>query len=217
MTVYRHIYQDVAVGGHIYTYLRTGRKKTKQRKTTKNLRSIIKNRRFIDQRPACVDKLERIGDLERDIIVGPVNKGAILSIVDRKSIYCWLAQIHRKTPHNTHFGTRKLLKDVRDGMYTMTNDNGPEFAHHQQTARYLNVDVWFCFPYQTNESARIEQLNKLVRQYLPKKRDLRFVQPKELRQICETRNNRPRKILGYYTTKEVFFRESNIEKITDAP
>ncbi|KPP97764.1 MAG: IS30 family transposase, partial [Bacteroidetes bacterium HLUCCA01] len=44
-----------------------------------------------------------------------------------------------------------------------------------------------------------------------------FVQPKELRQICETRNNRPRKKLGYLTPKEVFFGESNIEKLTDDP
>jgi len=217
MTVYRYIYQDAADGGQLYTYLRTGRKKAKRRSPTKTLRSIIKNRRFIDQRPPEVDRLERTGDLERDTIVGPANKGAILSIVDRKTNYCWLAQIHRKTPHNTHIGTRKLLKDVRDRMYSMTNDNGLEFAYHQQTARYLKTDVWFCYPYQTNESARIEQLNKLVRQYLPKKRDLRFVQPKELRQICETRNNRPRKKLGYLTPKEVFFGESNIEKLTDDP
>ena len=48
-------------------------------------------------------------------------------------------------------------------MYSMTNDNGPEFAYYQQTARYLKTDVWFCYPYQTNESHAIEQLNKLFK------------------------------------------------------
>ena len=205
MTIYRHIYRDATDGGTLYSYLRTARKKPKPRKKGKTVREIIKNRRFIDQRPAIVDQVDRIGDLERDTIVGPANKGAILSIVDRKSSYCWLDQIHRKSPYDTHIGTRRQLKDVRHLITSMTNDNGIEFADHRLTARYLKTDVWFCHPYQTNQSARIEQINKLVRQYLPKKIDIRFVQPKQLRAIAEILNNRPRKKLGYKTPFEVFF------------
>jgi len=217
MTLYRYIYQDAADGGRLYTYLRTARKQPGKRKKIKTVRDFIKNRRFIDKRPDVIDNLERLGDLERDLIVGPANKGALLSISDRKSSYCWLAQIHHKSAYNAHIGTRTLLKDIRDRVHSVTNDNGSEFAYHEMTARYLKADVWFCYPYQTNESARIEQINKLIRQYLPKKRDLRFVQPKELKRIAETLNNRPRKKLGYLTPKEVFFNESNLEKLTDDP
>lgn len=205
MTIYRHIYCDAKHGGDLYKHLRTARKKPKRRRKHKTIREFIKNRRFIDQRPDVVDRVERIGDLERDTIVGPANKGAILSIVDRKSSYCWLDQIHRKASYDTHIGTRRQLKDVRYHIKSVTNDNGIEFADHRLTARYLKTDVWFCHPYQTNQSARIEQLNKLVRQYLPKKMDLRFVQPKQLRAITEKLNNRPRKKLGYKTPFEVFF------------
>lgn len=217
MTIYRYIYEDARQGGTLYKHLRTARKRPKPRKKIKTVRQLIKNRRWIDDRPKEVDAVERIGDLERDTIVGPANKGAIQSITDRKSSYCWLAQVHSKSARDNHIATRKLLKDVRHRVYSLTNDNGVEFADHLITAKYLNTTVWFCHPYQTNESSRIEQINKLVRQYIPKKRDIRFVQPKELAQICEKLNNRPRKKLGYLTPKEVFFNDSNLEKLTDDP
>lgn len=215
MTIYRYIYKDAADGGTLYTHLRTGRKRTKKRKKEKTIRQIIKGRRFIHDRPKEVDKVERLGDLERDTIVGPLNKGAIQSIVDRKSSYCWLAQVHSKSSKDNHIATRKLLKPVRDRVLSLTNDNGVEFAEHKLTSKYLDAGVWFCDPYNTNQSARIEQINKLVRQYIPKKRDIRFVQPKELKAICNKINNRPRKKLGYLTPREVFFNNSEIDKLTD--
>jgi IS30 family transposase len=51
---------------------------------------------------------------------------------------------------------------------SLTNDNVVESATHVATAAYLRTNVWFCRPYQTNQSARIEQINKLVRLYIPK-------------------------------------------------
>ena len=46
----------------------------------------IKNRTTIDQRPEIINERKRLGDFEIDLIVGPKNKGAILTIVDRLSI-----------------------------------------------------------------------------------------------------------------------------------
>jgi len=195
MTIYRYIYENARQSRTLYKQLRTARKRPKRRNKVKTVRQLIKNRRWIDDRPKEVDTVERIGDLERDTIVGPGNKGAIQSITDRKSSYCWLAQVHSKSARDNHIATRKLLKELRDRVYSLTNDNGVEFADHLLTAKYLNTTIWFYHPYQTNESSRIEQINKLVRQYIPKKRDIRFVQPKELAQICEKLNNRPRKNL----------------------
>jgi IS30 family transposase len=110
MTLYRYIYRNAACGGKLYTHLRTARKRPKKRKKEKTVRQIIKGRRFIEERPAVVDRVEHLGDLERDTIVGPANKGAIQSIVDRKSSYCWLMQVHSKSAKDTHISTRTLLK-----------------------------------------------------------------------------------------------------------
>lgn len=203
-TIYRHIYADAAAGGELFKHLRTARHRPKRRSKVKKVRQIIKDKRRIGERPAEVDKLERLGDLERDTIVGPSNRGAILTIVDRVSDKCWLAQTHGRQACGVHQATLALLGKLRGKVHTITNDNGGEFAEHKQTAKTLNLGIYFADRYAPNQRSRVERLNKLIRQYVPKGRDVRFVQPKELRWIQERLNNRPRKKLGYLTPNEVF-------------
>ena len=45
----------------------------------------IVDRVSIEERPAIVNERKRLGDYEIDLIVGPKNKGAILTIIDRMS------------------------------------------------------------------------------------------------------------------------------------
>lgn len=203
-TIYRHIYADAAAGGDLFEHLRTARHRPKPRSKVKKVRQIIKDKRRISERPAEVDKLERLGDLERDTIVGPSNRGAILTIVDRVSDKCWLAQTHGREAYGVHKATLALLGGHRGQLHTITNDNGGEFTEHKLTARTLALDIYFADPYATNQRSRIERLNKLIRQYIPKGRDVRFVQPKELRWIQNRLDNRPRKKLGYLTPNEVY-------------
>lgn len=113
----------------------------KNRKKEKTVRQFIKGRRFIEERPAVVDRVERLGDLERDSIVKPASKGAIQSKVDRKSSFCWLMNVHSKAAKATHIATRRLLEPVRDRVKSLTNDNGVEFAAHAATAAYLKTEV----------------------------------------------------------------------------
>ncbi len=211
-TIYRHIYADAATGGELWKLLRTARMRPKPRSKVKKVRQIIEDRKRIAQRPAVVDELKRLGDLERDTIVGPSNRGAILTIVDRKSDYCWLAQTHGREAHGVHEATLDLLREHREKLHTITNDNGGEFAKHKCTGKTLKLGIYFADPYATNQRARIERLNKLIRQYIPKGRDVRFVQPKELRWIADRLNNRPREKLGYLTPNEVF-----LAKAVDMP
>lgn len=201
-TIYRHIYADAAAGGELWRHLRTARMRPKRRSKVKKARQIIEDRKRIGQRPAEVDKLKRLGDLERDTIVGPSNRGAILTIVDRVTDKCWLAQTHGREAYAVHKATLALLSKHRGKLHTITNDNGGEFAEHKQTAKTLKLGIYFADPYATNQRSRIERLNKLIRQYIPKGRDVRFIQPKELRWIQERLNNRPRKKLGYLTPNE---------------
>jgi IS30 family transposase len=211
-TIYRYIYADAAAGGQLWRHLRTARVRPKPRPKVKKVRQIIEDRKRISQRPAEVDQLGRIGDLERDTIVGPSNRGAILTIVDRKSDYCWLAQTHDRQAQGVHEATLALLRKDREKLHTITNDNGGEFAKHKRTGKTLKLGIYFADPYATNQRARIERLNKLIRQYIPKGRDVRFVQPKELRWIADKLNNRPREKLGYLTPNEVF-----LAKAVDMP
>ncbi len=50
-------------------------------------RGQIKNRISIEQRPEIVEQKARIGDWEGDTVIGKGHKGALLTLVERKTLY----------------------------------------------------------------------------------------------------------------------------------
>lgn len=72
------------------TFLQVCRKVTKRQ-------GPIKNRRFIDDRPAIVDDKKRVGDWEIDTIIGKERKQAIVTIVERVSKKTVLKKVRAKT------------------------------------------------------------------------------------------------------------------------
>ena len=80
-------------------------------------------------------------------------------------------------------------------MRNITTDNGTEFAAYEIIARELDTTVYFAHPYCSWEKGAIENMNGLVRQYIPKRTDFRGARG-YIRQIVEKLNNRPRKKNG---------------------
>ena len=90
-------------------------------------------------------------------------------------------------------GVLRLLKGSGLPVRTITTDNGTEFAAHEIIARELGTTVYFAHPYCSWEKGAIENMNGLVRQYIPKRTDFR----EYVRKIVEKLNNRPRKKNGF--------------------
>ena len=74
-----------------------------------------------------------------------------------------------------------------------------------QIAEKLNTEFFFAHPYSSWERGLNENSNGLLRQYYPRKTDLRGIDRTTIYPVLEKINNRPRKTLGYATPKEVFF------------
>jgi len=68
-TLYRHIYQDRAMGGSVWRGLRCQRRRRKRYGSGRNRRGQIIGRRPITERPAIVDARVRVGDWEGDTVV----------------------------------------------------------------------------------------------------------------------------------------------------
>ena len=100
-----------------------------------------------------------------------------------------------------------LPQPVRDRAHTITGDNGKEFAEHELIAQDLEVDFFFAHPYAAWERGANENMNGLVRQYIPKNRPLTSVTEDELEQIMIKLNHRPRKCLDFKSPYEVFFEQ----------
>ena len=98
-------------------------------------------------------------------------------------------------------------------VHTITSDNGTEFADHQKIAKMLKTKFFFTHPYAAWEKGLIENTNKLVRQYIPKKTKFDEINNQKIKKIQYKINNRPRKNLKFYSPKERFFQNLQNQKV----
>jgi IS30 family transposase len=204
--IYQHIWQEKARGGTLYTHLRIGgTKQRRKRRNSRDLRGTIRNRVGIEQRPPIVERNIRIGDWEGDTVVGKNHQGALVSLVDRKSKLTLLGKVDRYTAQAVEQTIIDLMETLPRRSYTLTVDNGQEFASHESIAQRLELNVFFAEPYRAWQRGLNENTNGLIRQYVPKGSDVRTLTAKQIEHIRDRLNNRPRKSLGFLTPNEVFY------------
>lgn len=201
--IYQYIWEDKQKGGDLWMNLRQSKKKRKKRYGKKDRRGSIPNRVSIEERPGIVETKERVGDWEIDLVIGKDHKGALVSIVERKTKYTLIRKIDTKEEENVTSATINMLSPHRAAMYTLTCDNGKEFSGHEKIAASLDAKVYFAHPYRACERALNENTNGLIRQYFPKKTDLRYVTEEHVNIVMDKLNNRPRKTLTFKTPKEM--------------
>jgi len=203
-SIYRHIWEDKKSGGSLYTHLRHGGKKYNYKSHSKAGRGCIPNRIDICERPKIVEKKSRLGDWEADTIIGAHHKGAILSLVERKSKYTKLCLLTSKTAKQVVSGIINLFGSLpRPVTQTITFDNGKEFSSHEEISKACDVNCYFAKPYHAWERGLNEHTNGLVRQYLPKKTEFCNLTQEKINEIENKLNSRPRKVLDWRTPEEV--------------
>ena len=198
----------------IYTYvnasptlrpkLRRRGKKYLVRTGPKAVKGPIKNRVSIRLRPKEVEEKQRIGDVEVDTMVGAKHRGAIVTIVDRRSKLVRLCLIKYKTAAATADALITALAPIKRHLHTITSDNGAEFADHEEVSAALGVGFFFADPYCSWQRGLNENTNGLIRQYFPKGTDFSKITNRQILHVEQRLNNRPRKTLGYRTPNEVF-------------
>lgn len=205
--IYQYILADKHAGGTLYRHLRC-QKKRRKRYGSYDRRGKLPNRVSIEERPAVVDQRRRIGDWEVDTIVGKGHRQAIVTLTERKSRFALLRKVGRRTADRVGDAVIELLRPATDRLHTLTADNGKEFAEHERVAQKLQADFFFAHPYAAWERGANENMNGLVRQYIPKNRDLDSVTHADLIWIMNRLNHRPRKCLDFLSPFEVFFDQS---------
>lgn len=202
VSIYNFIRNDKANGGHLHTNLR--HKKYKQRTGSPDARGQICNRISIEERPAIVDRKERLGDWEADTVIGKGHKGVLVTLSERVSKLNLITQVPSKHAEGVTEAIIAMLTPYKEELHTITFDNGKEFAYHEKIAEALSVDTYFAHPYRSWERGLNENHNGLIRQYLPKGQPLDKVTKKQAVDIQTRLNRRPRKLLGFKTPEEVY-------------
>jgi len=201
---YQYLRQDKAAGGVKYKNLRHHLKHRKRPVSGKKI--VIKDKVSIDLRPDVVNKKQRFGDWEIDTIVGKENKGAIITIVERKTNFLMMKKL--VTGKNAKALSKALidmLLPYKSFIHSITSDNGTEFADHKRISKKLNTDFYFAHPYSSWERGLNEYTNKLIRQYIPKKSKFDSITETQIAEIQYKINRRPRKILNYESPVNLFF------------
>ena len=205
--IYQHILADKQAGGNLYRHLRC-QKKRRKRYGSYDRRGKIPNRASIEERPAIVEERTRIGDWEVDTIIGKRHRQAIVTLTERKSRFSLLAKVDQRTATKVGDAVIELLQDVTDCVHTLTADNGKEFADHERIARSLQAGFFFAHPYAAWERGANENMNGLIRQYIPKNQDFAAVTTADLIWVMHRLNHRPRKCLDFQSPFEVFFNQA---------
>ena len=105
---------------------------------------------------------------------------------------------------------QSLLEFVPRRNFTLTVDNGKEFAHHESVAEALQIKVYFADPYSAWQRGLNENTNGLIRQYVPKGSDVRTLTDQQLQLIRDRLNDRPRKSLGFLTPNEIYYERKKL-------
>ena len=205
--IYQYIARDKREGGDLYKHLRQAGKRRK-RYRSKDTRGQLCNRVSIEQRPDIVDEKSRVGDWEIDTVIGQNHKGALVTIVERKSKFTLIAKVESKHAEGVTTATLSLLKPYQDKVFTITADNGKEFAGHEAIAEKLDTKVFFAHPYSSWERGVNENTNGLIRQYFPTGSSFDDITEQDIDTVVYLLNNRPRKTLNYQTPHAVFFAEN---------
>lgn len=197
--IYLHVWADKKTGGDLHTHLRRRGKAYEKRRNGKSCRGQIKNRISIDDRPGIVDRKGRIGDWEIDTVIGKGHSGALVTIVERRTLFTVVSRVNSKSAEDVTRATIDLLKPYMSIVHTITADNGKEFAYHEKVAQELDAKVYFAHPYHSWERGLNENTNGLLRQYWPKDTNFKLVTHESVEAHLNQLNDRPRKTLGYAT------------------
>lgn len=203
-SIYEYIYDERK---DLVKYLRCQKGKYRRRYGTRireKQREEMKKVR-IDQRPWIIEARARIGDWEGDTIRGGERNTAILTHVERRSGYLMADKLDQaKAKETREITVRRFEKLPRNKRYTITYDNGSEFAEHELIGRFVKMMIYFAYPYHSWERGTNENTNGLLRQFFPKKTLFKNITQEQIEKATKLINNRPRKRLNYLTPYEVF-------------
>lgn len=207
-TIYAHIYAYPR--GELRKLLVRSLRRAKSKRGTRGSKDScysslkITPEQMIANRPPDVNSREIAGHWEGDLIIGAMNQSCVGTLVERKTGYLILSKMQSKSAQHVREGFEASMSTLPDFLrLSLTYDRGAEMAQHPLMSRHLRLNVYFAdrnAPWQRGSS---ENINGLLRQFLPKGEDLTVYTQADLDYIAWLLNTRPRKRFGFRTPQEI--------------
>ncbi|CRK58953.1 Mobile element protein [Alloactinosynnema sp. L-07] len=163
----------------------------------------IREPRYLDERPAEVEGRAVPGHWEGDLVVGKAGKTAVATLVERTSRFLVLVPLTGRDSLTVSEAIISAVGPLPASIKrSLTWDCGSEMALHKDITA-TGLPVYFAHPHSPWERGSNENLNRIVREYLPKGIEITS-DPRYLAAIAAEINDRPRKIHGWKKPSEVF-------------
>ncbi len=218
--IYQYIYGQVHRNG--YGYVRPGCEdlrqylaRRKKRRAKKGLRSSYRIEKgplpSIDDRSEEVEIRKNIGHWEDDLIVSKLSQYSLKTVNERASGLVFIEKVKNKTILESNRTVIKCLEKIPTKYRkTLTRDRGSENLGYIEIEKKLEIKCYFAHAYHSWERGSNENLNGLIRRFLPKGTDFREVSEQQIKYIEHLLNSRPRKRLAWKTPYEVFYEMTGV-------
>lgn len=211
-TIYTAIYA-MPRGGlkrSLARYLRRQRTQRKPLPQHAERRGRLPNLPSIHTRPSEVAERVLPGHWEGDLIIGARNASAVGTLVERSTLWVMLVKLDSARAQDVLEGYSRSFKALPGELRkTLTYDQGKEMALHRQLSQHTGLNIYFADPHSPWQRGICENINGLLRQYLPKSRNLSVFSQRMLNQIADSINTRPRKTLNWRTPQAMFYEKCN--------
>ena len=161
-------------------------------------------RKYIDERPVR----NELGHFEVDFIVSKESAWVLLVAVDSVAKKTWI----RKLPNRKRDTIRAALSSMFHGvaLRSVTTDNDIAFTCWRELESLLHTQIYFTHPYHSWEKGLVENTNRWIRCFIPKRRDIESVTEEDLNEIHAFLNDRPREVIGFRMPSSYY---SNISSV----
>jgi len=155
-------------------------------------------RHFVDDRPDRVG----VGHIELDFIVSKNSSWVLLVAVETLTKKTWI----KKLPNRKRATVRSTLSSMFHGvdLKSITTDNDIAFTCWRELETLLNTHIYFTHPYHSWEKGLVENTNRWVRCFVPKRRDIGTVTQEEINEILSFLNDRPRECIAWRKPSEYY-------------
>ncbi len=204
-TIYQYIWRDKANGGLLWTHLRQSLKQRRKRYKAYDSRGRLANKRHISERPDSVEARKYKGHWEIDTVMGRGSKDCIVTMNERKTGFVMIGKLRDRSTKSLNKKTKRLIGRDPLSFKTITADNGTEFHQYKEIERSANVRFYFANPFHSWERGSNENLNGLIRQYLPKGTSMAELTQQQCDIIAGRLNSRPRKRFNFKTPEEIYY------------
>lgn len=218
--IYQYVYAQIHRDGYglvkrdhedLRPYLARRRKRRNQKGMRKSHRVDKGPLPSIENRPKEVDLRIDIGHWESDLIISQQSKFKLKTINERVSGVVLIEKIKNGTIKESNKAVIKRLSNIpKKQRQTLTMDRGSENLGYQEIEEKLDMNCFYAHAYASWERGSNENLNGLIRRFLPKKTNFSAVSDEQIKQIEYLLNSRPRKRLGYKTPFEVFYNMTGV-------